>query len=237
MRCSVRTIQCLLLGVLFAGCTVAATPTSTNAPPPSLDGAVSPSTKTDCLNQIVTSERVPSTISNVASFSSTIVLGTFLGYGDARWNTRDGNPPVVSDPHKLPEILIYSPVKIAVDSSLRGDAAATATARVLGGQVGCNAQRWQAAPALAVGTKYVFFVQPSRDSEVSGITDPWVAWAWPTNADGSVQTPLEGDVTLDDLAKAIADSPVVPIPTPLPEVPQSPEATQPSPSDVQSPNP
>jgi hypothetical protein len=180
------------------------------APPTSYP---SPGSKCISNNTVVTT--ADPTMTNLARFSTGVVIGTFNGFGDAEWNTPSGLAPVTAAEKSL-SVWIFRPIKITPSSALRGDPSIVVNARIKGGNVGCDSAHYSDEPVLKDGASYVFFLEPEWEPKEARATDPWVLWAWPVNPDGTVRTPLEGDVSLTDLTQVVATTPIMVLPTPMP---------------------
>ncbi len=193
--------------VLTAACVVAPGASfdkaqASGATPP----AVYPTAGSSCISTNTIVSSVDPTMANLAQFSNAVVIGTFDGYGEAQWNTKGASAPATASERRL-GVWIYRPIKISPTVVLRGSAAAVVNARVKGGMVGCDSAYYSDTPVLKQGATYVFFVEPEWDPGEARSTDPWVLWAWPQNVDGTVQTPLEGDVSVAALGQVIAGTP------------------------------
>jgi hypothetical protein len=226
------TVGLLILAAMVAGCTrapgsvgpterpgiVAASeepsspivkvPPSGSVPPTS-----SPNTGSKCLQVSTAVNAGPETLNQLAMFASDVVVGTFDGLGEAQWNTADGQPPA-SDSEL--SVLVFRPIKITPTTALRGSMSSVASARIEGGDIGCNYQHFDNELDLKPGGTYTFFLVPEWDAKHARSTDPWVLWAWPTSADGTVTSPTEGDISTSDLSKTLAENPATGLPTPTP---------------------
>lgn len=180
--------------------------------PPS--GAVaptsSPSTGSKCLQVTTAVNAGPETTNQLARFASDVVVGTFDGLGEAQWNTSGGQRPT-SDTGL--SVLIFRPIKITPTTALRGSTASVASARIEGGDIGCDYQHFDNELVLKPGGTYTFFLVPEWDAKHARSTDPWVLWAWPTSADGTVTSPTEGDISTSALSKTLAENPATGLPT------------------------
>lgn len=174
-----------------------------------------PSPGSSCITERSEVNAVESTVENLAKFSTGVIVGTFDGYGTAQWNTPTGEQ-VATDADRRLGVWIYRPIKITPTKALRGDPSMVVGARVAGGEIGCNSDRYSDEPVLKEGASYAFFLEPEWDPKHARSTDPWVLWAWPLNGDGTVRTPLEGDVAISILSQVIANTPLLVLPTPMP---------------------
>jgi hypothetical protein len=187
--------------------------------PPTLGGAtasataaVSASTSEDCIHQTVYTEHAPFTIANLAAHE-TVVVATVKAIGPSVFNTADGRKPL-GYPRVGSNATVVTPVVLDVSQVVRGDAQ-TGPLQVLlsGGQAECVTVTVDIAPELEAGQRYVFFVYPSFDADNTKRPDlPRITTAWPVDANGAVQTELEGSMSLASLAAAVAQ--VSPAPEP-----------------------
>ena len=118
------------------------------------------------------------------------------------WNTPDGHRPSKEEVRETSARLIR-PVLIDVEGQIRGAGAAPEHAIVGGGQLGCDIVTYSGDPALTVGQRYVFFLFPILNSELEPSENVLVMAAWPVGRAGVVNTPHEGDMSLDDVKKGI----------------------------------
>ena len=207
-----RATAAIFASAVVTACSaIGASGPSAKAPGPSSTGTTPASPSPGCANILVTVQWWPMTMANLAQASSVIVAGTFLGYGQAAWNTPSGAAPAtVSD--SSPAHLVRA-AQIDTSQVLRGSAAAVASARVDGGDLGCVHYRYDDALALQPNLRYVFFFQPAMDSASNPLSSLWLYQAWPLSPADVIQTTLEGAVPLSDLVRVIAANPVL-IPPP-----------------------
>ena len=187
------------------------------APDPSSHSfeTASPTPGPTCLNIGAEVDSAPETMANLAAFSSAVVVGRFDGEDPAQWNTRSGERPRGSSNLG---VLIFRPIRITLTTVLRGAPGAVLGARVEGGDIGCDSNHLSNELRLGAGARYVFFLQPEWDPANARSLNPWVLAAWPLEPDGSVLSPLEGDLPIATLRHVLATTPVRPLPTagPLP---------------------
>jgi hypothetical protein len=142
----------LLCGTLVAGCR-SALPTASVA----------------CVSATLFREPIPQTIENLAANASTIVVGTFTGYGPALWETPDGKRPVTYDAKDPNRPGIVTPLSIDVAGVVQGRREAVGHAVIPGGTVGCDQLFAMERLALDTGQRYVFFLNTNtRQGEVTG---------------------------------------------------------------------
>ncbi len=212
----VRLVALFAVVGLVSACVAAPGASEGKVPPSGVGPPTSyPSPGSSCITQTSVVNAVESTMENLAKFSTAVVVGTFDGYGSAQWNTPNGER-VATDADKRLGVWIYRPIKITPKSALRGVPSSVVGARVEGGAIGCDSNRFSNEPVLKEGGSYVFFLAPEWDPKHARSLDPWVLWAWPLNADGTVHTPLEGDVPISALSQVLADTPLLVLPTTTP---------------------
>ena len=143
-------------------------------------------------------------MSNLVSIATGIMIATFEGSGSAQWNTPTGNRPAAE---ANLAVWIFTPVKMAPQTVLRSSVGTTASHRIKGGTIGCDTDTYDDTPKLAVGATYAVFAVPEWDKSAAS-ADPWILWAWLVEPDGTLQTPLDGSVTIDQLSQAVTQLPV-----------------------------
>lgn len=204
----------LLSLALVAGCARLGAPAATTAPPvteptdtaDTAQPSDRPNSDEDCLDVTIHVSRIDPTMQAVALTYPVIVVGTFERYDVARWSTSDGERPATlaegNDPH------IYRPAVLNVERDLRGTAsqAATITAAVDGGEVGCDRFSYDIAPQLEPNARYVFIIGEGVDTNArpSGLR---IAEAWPIDADDMVATQLDGVVPLSEFEQVLVENP------------------------------
>jgi hypothetical protein len=134
---------------------------------------------------------IPRTIHNMAAMSSAVVVGTFQGYGAARWNTPSGMRPSAADFQATPARLVR-PLTIGVQSSVRALKTGAIHAVVRGGSLGCDQISYSDTPSLTQGSRYVFFLVPIADSTMKISSDILVLEAWPGGGWGLGRDPFRG---------------------------------------------
>jgi hypothetical protein len=154
----------------------------------------------------VEAEIGPRTLAAMAGMSPAIVVGTFQGYGTARWNTPGGTRPTSAEFNSTSARLVR-PVSVSVQSSVRGAAASVSHAIVRGGQLGCDVSNFSDTPILTVGSRYVFFLVPIANSTGTPSADLLVLEAWPIDASDIVQTREDGPVPLSRISTVAAQIP------------------------------
>lgn len=146
------------------------------------------------------------TVEHLADLSSAILLGTFDGHDEARWNTPDGHRPT---PNELTETSarLYRPLRITLERAIRGTAGDAAHAFDPGGRLDCDLVAFIGGPELVQGQRYVFFLLAVTNSVGDEAGDLQLIDAWPVGADDMVETPGEGPKRLADLIASFKGSP------------------------------
>ena len=194
----------LLLVVGAAACSTAGPVGAPPTPPPAPTAAAA----ADCLDMSVQEDPVPQTTTNLSMFSTSVLVGTFKGYGGPKWNTPSGARPGASD-FKSKPARILTPTNIKVDKAIRGDPSDGPHVFVRGGKLGCDEVDYSNAPQLQAGQSYVYFLAPVSDSEGKASRDLVILAAWPVASGDTVSTPSEGDLSVADLSAQVAAQPAV----------------------------
>jgi hypothetical protein len=153
-----------------------------------------------------TYEMPPLTLARLAGASKLTVVGSVVGLGTVKFNTKDGGRP--ADPRVRPgnHPLVFTPVTIAVDEPIVGDPGpGSLQAAIEGGTFdNCVVYHVAQAPALVAGKKYVLFMNDGRDVDDSPRPDrPTIFAAWAVADDGTVETPEDGVVPLGELTSRL----------------------------------
>lgn len=194
---------CLVVATIaFTGCSGAAVESREPSAPPS----ASPPKASSCMDAIVTDERIKPTIANLSSVNELVILATFDGYDEARWNSSDGLPP------KAPSdlwVAIVTPARFTSEDSIRGEVDRASGFEIPGGQIGCDRQSVDSAPALKDGDRYLVFLQAPNSQEAQ-VNDAWLVYdAFPVRSDNLIETPLDGELSRDQVATIVEANPVV----------------------------
>lgn len=202
----------VLFSSLLAACTAAPGGTSSPAAEASAEAE-------DCRGINESVDTPPLSVHFLMDFATDVFVGEVKSIEAGVWNTKDGKKPpkgVKNGPKFNPGVV--TPVNLQIDESFFGDAGPGAI-RVVnpGGTADCVEHHVSNAPVLEKGKTYVFFVQPSPDADGVRKPDlPQVIAAWPVLADGSVETSVEGILTLNEVKALVRDPeppPVEPEPT------------------------
>jgi hypothetical protein len=209
---SVRLLVALAaFAILAASCVTAGLSTDPSATefdkPPHTDPPVVFPTAQCIPDPTIVGQEVPRTIDNMAMMSEVIVVGEFKGIGKARWDTPDGSRP--KDLIQEPAVIIR-PVLIETETAVRGDPSRAALAFLRGGTIGCDRMLFAGEPVPTEGSRYVFWLLRSTDSRGGPVPDLGLLEAWPIDANEIVQTPLDGKLSLNDLASRVAKVPYSP---------------------------
>ena len=150
------------------------------------------------------------------------------GDGEARWNTPNGLRPTLAEVQETTARLLR-PLKINVNDTIEGSAAAAGHAVSRGGKLGCDSVSYSDDQTLIVGERYVFFLAPITDSRAMPSDDMLAFDAWSVDAAGNVAVPNAGTLTLAELQDALERgvAPTAP--------PRSGEPPEPTPSATEQP--
>ena len=197
--------------ILSAACVTAGlspdpSPTGFDKPPHTDPPLLFPTAQ--CIDETIPiGQEVPRTIDNMAMMSEVVVVGEFMGIGKARWDTPDGSRP--KDLIQEPAVIIR-PVLIETETAVRGDPSRAALAFLRGGTIGCDRMLFAGEPVPTEGSRYAFWLLRSTDSRGTLVPDLGLLEAWPIDANEIVQTPLDGKLSLNDLASRVAKVPYSP---------------------------
>lgn len=131
-----------------------------------------------------------------------VLIGRVEEMGTARWNTDSGERP---EGTRWPRNgMIYRPVTIAVDRLVKGSVSIpTLTIWHLGGTVGCDHFSVAGQTDLEVGSEYALFLDLALGISGQRVTQLFDGDAWPLGENGKVQSPLEGDFSVDSFVEAV----------------------------------
>ncbi len=198
--------------LLISACSIA--PGASSAAPGASD---TPAASEACHQLDIPAGQGGGTIGSLRKDATDIVVGIFAGYGPAEWNTPDGHRPSAQDVQEKTARLIR-PISIELKGQIRGARTAAEHAIVRGGELGCDKVTYIDDTPLTVGQRYLFFMLPLLDSEAQRSDKLLVLAAWPVGKSDVVTTAHEGDMSLDDVKKAIDEGPKPPE-TPNPNEP------------------
>lgn len=135
-----------------------------------------------------------------ASASTAVVSGTVEEIGDAQWNTPDGKAPV-NQPAAYWDVMRL--IRLAPVDTLKGQLSST-TAWVPGGTIGCLTFVVEGYD-VEVGQEYLFFMRDiDPDTGLQGTSRARLIW--PIREDGTVSTPIDGRLSVVEIAERIAGS-------------------------------
>lgn len=209
-----------LLPALLSACAAAGTG-ATGTSEPIIQAALGSASDTpDCYGIDESVDAAPSTIANLLPFTTSVVVADAKTIEGGVFNTKNGTRPDTgqkSGPKFNPGVV--TPINLQITRTMLGSDGPGAL-RVVnpGGTADCVVENVSSGATVARGKSYVFFLQPSPDSDgVRHPELPIILAAWPVNADGSVDTAYDGTMSVDDLASAVANpspSSAGPEPTP-----------------------
>jgi hypothetical protein len=160
-------------------------PTHVKSPPASPDR--SPWEIADCVDWDWQVHPV-SSIQELTSFSSIVVLATFDGYGGERWNTPHGERPTSEEFLEHGYATIVRNVGLGDVSAVRGSERDLTGAYVRGGTIGCDSVTYSQLPELIRGEQYLVFIEPLPIGDATSEVLPQVIEAWRVTGDGRVET-------------------------------------------------
>ena len=192
------------VAILLAGC-LAPAPSYPGGPTP--DGwAIQPTATprpTDCVSSTSLPDGEPSSLQDMHDLGTDGVPGTFGAKGVAFWNTHDRERPV----HAAggPAILL-TPLEVVARAPLLGKADPSHLV-IVGGTLGCDSivvGEVDRIP-LTAGADYVFIVIQisGPDGRLSGFWS--LLAAWPLDPAGNVTTEQDGVLSLEEVARGLAD--------------------------------
>ncbi len=154
--------------------------------------------------------------------SSIVVVATFNGYRDARWNTTSGERPSTTEyvDSSYPVTIVRN-VQLATEELLRGAVAELDGAYVRGGELGCDSVSYSNMPEMTAGHRAAFFFSPLPTAGSREI--PQLLRVWPID-DNNVITTDAGAMTLAELREAVENTAYDPT-DPLGTSPGTPEPT------------
>ena len=168
----------------------------------------------DCLVLAVDAEG-PQDFNVLRVDSTDIVEATFSGYQKAKWNTPDGHRPSKDEFQNDTARLVRPLAMKLVGSQIKGSSDAANRAVQRGGTSGCDEVSYSNEPTLVEGQDYVFFLVPLTNSKQDKSEDYLVLSAFRVGADGLVDMPSDGQVSVPELTKAVENGlPSTPPPYP-----------------------
>lgn len=163
-----------------------------------------PASPTGCGADEVSADAPAPTVSNRTRGSTSVVIARVVAVGSARWNTLDGTRPSF-DAVPPRGAYVYRAITLSVISQSKGSMPGSATVRLPGGTADCFTFLFENTPELVPGRDYAFFLGPSRNaSGGDGAMTLTVNEGWPVAADQTVQTPLDGSLSLQAFSAVVA---------------------------------
>ncbi len=168
----------------------------------------------DCLTLVVEAGEASRAINDLRRDATTVVVGTFVGYGEAQWTTPDGHRPTAAE-FQADSARLVRPLEIQLPGEVKGAREAANHAVQRGGTSGCDNVSYSNEPTLVEGQKYVFFLVPLLASNQSQTEEFLVLDEFPVGGDGRVNTPVDGVLTMDEFTAGIQHGrPSPPAPSP-----------------------
>lgn len=155
-----------------------------------------------CFNVDRTTDPPLPTISNMSKQVQVVLVGTFVGFGTAFWDTPDGKRPA-DEAVFHGDAQLLTPVELQVSLAARGLASDGGAAVVWGGKLGCDEFRTSNAPQLREGQSYVFFLASIANPQKAADERPLLIDAWAV-ADNRVETPSEGLISVTEFVTLLA---------------------------------
>ncbi|MHB8892157.1 MAG: hypothetical protein ACYC65_08955 [Candidatus Limnocylindrales bacterium] len=214
----VRAFALALAMVVVAGsCAGVAAPSAgvTGAPSASSTAASIAPGATDCRSLYLSIDSLDPTLKNLRSESRDVIVGTVASEGGAFWESPTGKGPAPGEQlGEGNEFYILTPYVVTVDQMVTGSRSpGEITVVVEGGKIGCSKLEVSPAVTLKVKERYVLFLSPRLAATGARAIDlPLAFHAFPVTADGTVQTPLDGTISLAALSRALAQDPQSPTP-------------------------
>lgn len=206
-------IGLLVSSMVLGACSTASTESGGPGAPSKVPEA-SPDPTGDCLTLAVQAGEGSRAINDLRRDATDVVVGTFAGYGNAQWTTADGHRPSAAE-FQNESARLVRPLRIELPGEIRGAREAASHAVQRGGTSGCDRVTYSNEPVLAEGQKYVFFLVPLLDSKGNRREEFLVLDEFPVGADGRVDTPIDGALTMEEFRSGIERGrPMSPAPSP-----------------------
>lgn len=177
------------------------------APAPSPSDTAQPSGSADCIVISFNVDPFPTDAAGRAAMSAVVLEATYLGLaGPAAWNTPDGERPSAASVGTR----LNTPASLAGIVTFRSSLGAGALL-IPGGMNGCDSEVYSNAYLRipTQGSRYVFFLEPARDTSGRVLDGGILADAWPVAADGTIAAP-NATMTDDDLRVLLTANPYRP---------------------------
>lgn len=155
----------------------------------------------DCSGQVEIIDGLPPTVEFMSSLSSSVILGSITEVGPGRWNTEVGRAP--ADEADISPHIVMRLLRVEVEQQLAysANSAPTLTVWVRGGTIGCSRFSYSEFPdEIEPGQRFVFFLDDHLAPENGPVEVQRVYQMWPVDAERRVTTPVDGVVTVEELA-------------------------------------
>lgn len=149
-----------------------------------------------CSNVTMELDRTDPTVAGESRVSEAVVIGSVVSIGPARWGTKDGAAPAVSN--RIPSPLgVYRVAKVRVVAAGRGNLGVDRIleVRVPGGTIGCSTFTIGGFADLVPGSQVAVFLGHLPSLVDADQADFDVTDAWPVSGE-TVGTPNEGNLPL-----------------------------------------
>lgn len=181
-------------------------PASTAVPRIDVGVALDPATPPEepspdeCAIWYGTTDRIALSVEHWALASTAVVRATVEDIGDTQWNTPNGKAPAERQAEASDFMRL---IKLAPADIMKGQLTST-VARIPGGTIGCLTFILDEYD-VKVGQEYLVFMRELDPA--TGLRGTLNArLMWPVEADGTVTTPVEGTLTVDEIGERIAGS-------------------------------
>ena len=154
--------------------------------------------------EISATDEGPNTTPTLYGVATDVLVGTFVAYGPTIWNTPDGRRPTPEEVRDTSAVLIR-PLVVASTERILGTTAPDRLIQV-GGTAGCDRVDL-GKPDLTPGGTYVFFLIQVNDSQAKPSGNAALITAWPVDDNGTVSTPGEGDLSIEELKRRMSEGP------------------------------
>jgi hypothetical protein len=204
-----------LATLLFvAGCSapgsIASVPPSPDSSPsavPEVTASAPPLSDDYCGSATINIDYQPLTTATMAETGWDFIVVNVVGFGAAYFNTSDGKAPPGFPKDSTTDVMVYTPIDVAIDEAI-GGVALSGGGRFLveGGKVGCYTMFVTPTPQVEVGKSYVFITSVALDS-TGKIELPLTKarFAWPIDSKGIVAT-VDGPMSIAQLRVKVLDA-------------------------------
>ena len=154
-------------------------------------------------------------LDKLVSISDSVVIAEVIGVSPSRWNTQDGEKPVVNGSDST-SYTIYTDVNVKILEYIKGSSSNTVdntvdntviTVRVLGGTVGQDEQYVEDQPSYNVNEKVLIFLKNDNDPRTKDVGNKHMTTVGLIQ--GKISIPVDNEIIIGDTKMSLTEAKVI----------------------------